>query len=437
MGLLSRMSRAAKTLSKYYSPFTWRDKPSIESPINAVHLNHMEDGINEMDNRILILAQDKADAADMANVIIDFTMDDTTGVMTFTRFDGSTFTHDTAVEKIALNCYLEGDNFVLELADGTKQKVSLSKFIDTYTFTSTDRIRFTVNGKNISADIPDGKITLAKLEPTVMSTIRQYTLDAQTSKGVAEQAASTAQGWAIGGTGFEGNNAKYYASKSQRYAVGGVEEGDAKDNAKAYCEAAKGYAEQCAGVTEFDGTATSVKATDTQGLVVAAGADSNAQAMLDALARKVALELVSNTALTTKLADYLKKTDIVQTESTDTNKVPSSAYLKSVKDDINSNLEWKLNGTYKATDTCPLPEKYNELMIKIYRTSDNAYTCGVNILKAELGKNTGNWMTGCGRDASGWDVKIVIAITSTIAINSVFINAADNKSNFSFVVYYR
>ena len=437
MGLLSRMSRAAKTLSKYYSPFTWRDKPSIESPINAVHLNHMEDGINEMDNRILILAQDKADAADMANVIIDFTMDDTTGVMTFTRFDGSTFTHDTAVEKIALNCYLEGDNFVLELADGTKQKVSLSKFIDTYTFTSTDRIRFTVNGKNISADIPDGKITLAKLEPTVMSTIRQYTLDAQTSKGVAEQAASTAQGWAIGGTGFEGNNAKYYASKSQRYAVGGVEEGDAKDNAKAYCEAAKGYAEQCAGVTEFDGTATSVKATDTQGLVVAAGADSNAQAMLDALARKVALELVSNTALTTKLADYLKKTDIVQTESTDTNKVPSSAYLKSVKDDINSNLEWKLNGTYKATDTCPLPEKYNELMIKIYRTSDNAYTCGVNILKAELGKNTGNWMTGCGRDASGWDVKIVIAITNTIAISSVFINAADNKSKFSFAVYYR
>lgn len=348
MGLLSRMSRAATALTKYYSPFTWRDKPSIESPINAVHLNHIEDGINEMDNRILILAQDKADAADMANVIIDFTMDDTTGVMTFTRFDGSTFTHDTAVEKIALNCYLEGDNFVLELADGTKQKVSLSKFIDTYTFTSTDRIRFTVNGKNISADIPDGKITLAKLEPTVMSTIRQYTLDAQTSKGVAEQAASTAQGWAIGGTGFEGNSAKYYASKSQRYAVGGVEEGDAKDNAKAYCEAAKGYAEQCAGVTEFDGTATSVKATDTQGLVVAAGADSNAQALLDALARKVALELVSNTALTTKLADYLKKTDIVQTESTATNKVPSSAYLKQVKDSIDSNLASIGTGTQLA-----------------------------------------------------------------------------------------
>lgn len=347
MGLLSRMSRTAKTLSKYYSPFTWRDKPSIESPINAVHLNHMEDGINEMDNRILILAQDKADAADMANVIIDFSMNDTTGVMTFTRLNGSTFTHDTAVEKIALNCYLEGDNFVLELVDGTKQKVSLSKFIDTYTFSSTDTIRITANEKNISADIPDGKITLAKLEPTILSTIRQYTLDAQTAKGVAEQAASTAQGWAIGGTGFEGNNAKDYASKSQRYAVGGVEEGDSKDNAKAYCEAAKGYADQCAGVAGFNGTATSVKATDTHGLVVAAGADSNAQALLDVLASKVALELVSNTALTTKLAYYLKKTAIVQVESTDANTVPSSAYLKQIVDALNSNLANKnIIGTY-------------------------------------------------------------------------------------------
>lgn len=218
MGLLSRMGRAATALSKYYYPFTWRNKPSIESPINEVHLNHIEDGINEMDNRILILAQDKADASDMANVFIDFDIDDTTGTMTFTRFDGTKKSRDTPMEKIILNCYLEDDNFVLVLADGTKQKVSLAKFIDTYTFTSSDTIRFSVNGKNISADIPDGKITLAKLEPTIMSTIRQYTMDAQTAKGVAEQAASTAQGWAIGGTGFEENSAKYYKEQTEQIA---------------------------------------------------------------------------------------------------------------------------------------------------------------------------------------------------------------------------
>lgn len=268
MGLLSRMGRAATALSKYYYPFTWKNKPSIESPINEVHLNHIEDGINEMDNRILILAQDKADATDIANVFVDFAMDDTTGVMTFTRFDGSKVEHDSAVEKIALNCYLEDDNFVLELADGTKQKVSLSKFIDTYEFSSTDTIRITVNGKNISAEIPDGKITLAKLEPTIMSTIRQYTLDAQTAQGVSEQAAGTAQGWAIGGTGFEDNNAKHYASRSQRYAVGGVEEGDTEDNAKYYCKQAQAAAEQATEVAGFDGTASTVSAIDTHGVAV-------------------------------------------------------------------------------------------------------------------------------------------------------------------------
>ncbi|WP_368280246.1 hypothetical protein [Enterocloster citroniae] len=270
MGLLSRMSRAATALSKYYYPFTWRNKPSIESPINEVHLNHIEDGINEMDNRILILAQDKADASDLTNVFVDFEMNDTTGVMTFTRLDGSKVTHDSAVEKIALNCYLEGNNFVLELADGTKQKVSLSKFIDTYTFTNTDRIQFTVNGKNISADIPDGKITLAKLEPTIMSTIRQYTLDAQTAKGVAEQAASTAQGWAIGGTGFDGNNAKYFADKSKRYAVGGVEEGDTSDNAKAYCAAAQAAAQHAENMTHISETSFAVN-TGTGHLTVQIG----------------------------------------------------------------------------------------------------------------------------------------------------------------------
>lgn len=378
MGLLSRMGRAATELSKYYYPFTWRNKPSIESPINEVHLNHIEDGINEMDNRILILAQDKADATDIANVFVDFAMDDTTGVMTFTRFDGSKVEHDSAVEKIALNCYLEDDNFVLELADGTKQKVSLSKFIDTYTFSSTDTIRMTVNGKNVSAEIPDGKITLAKLEPTIMSTIRQYTLDAQTAQGVAEQAAGTAQGWAIGGTGFEDNNAKHYASRSQRYAVGGVEEGDTKDNAKYYCQKAQAAAEQAAGSAAYDGTATSVKATDTQGLVVSAGGDSNTQVLLDVLARKVAQELVSDSGLATKLADYVKKTDIVQTESTATDKVPSSAYLKQALGTINSNLE----GYYSLSGGTRIPSGA-DMFADTYRVPGN-YACVDNTIASSL-----------------------------------------------------
>ena len=103
-------------------------------------------------------------------------------------------------------------------------------------------------------------------------------------------------------------------------------------------ESAKEAGDIAAGLGGFNGAAASVKATDTQGLVVASGGDSNTQALLDVLARKVAQELVSDSGLATKLADYVAKTDIVQTESTATDKVPSSAYLKQVVDKQNSNL---------------------------------------------------------------------------------------------------
>ena len=151
------------------------------------------------------------------------------------------------------------------------------------------------------------------------------------------------------------------ASVSAAAAAGS--EGAAGESAASAAASAQAAEDIAAGLGGFDGTATSVKATDTQGLVVASGADSNAQALLDVLAHKVALELVSNTALTTKLVDYVAKTDILQVESTATNKVPSSAYLKQVKDSIDSNLPYidtskKIkdgfaNGTsWTATENC-------------------------------------------------------------------------------------
>ena len=306
MGILRKMKQRAAEMEKSYFPYTWKDKPSIESPINSVNLNHIESGINELDNRVVVLSKDKAEKTELANVFINFEFDENSGVMTFTRFDGSKVEKDTAMEKIALNCYLEGDNFVLELADGSKQTVSLSKFIDTYTFKSTDVIRMSVNGKEVSADIPDGKITLEKLEATVMSTIRQCVLDAQTAKGVAEQAASTAQGWAIGGESFEKNNAKYFSGQSKRYAVGGVEEGDETDNAQYYCEEARKATEQAAGSVGFDGTASSVSAVDTHNLTGAgAGKKSTVQNLLDVIAQKLVEKVVTSDTFQIVLAKYL------------------------------------------------------------------------------------------------------------------------------------
>ena len=124
----------------------------------------------------------------------------------------------------------------------------------------------------------------------------------------------------------------------------------AANTAKTGAQSSAAAAEQIAeGLGGFDGSAASVTAVDTQGLAVGGGKNTNAQALFNALALKVAQELVSNTKLAQQLADYVKKTDIVQTETTATNKVPSSAYLKQVKADINSNLASIGTGTQLAT----------------------------------------------------------------------------------------
>ena len=350
MGILSRMKQRATEMEKSYFPYTWKDKPSIESPINSVNLSHIESGINELDNRIVVLSKDKAEKTELANVFINFEFNENSGVMTFTRFDGSKVEKDTAMEKIALNCYLEGDNFVLELADGSKQTVSLSKFIDTYTFKSTDVIRMNVNGKEVSADIPDGKITLEKLEATVMSAIRQYVLDAQTAKGVAEQAASTAQGWAIGGESFEKNNAKYFSDQSKRYAVGGVEDGDEADNAQYYCEEARKAAEQAAGSAGFDGPAASVSAVDTHDLTGAGvGKKSTVQDLLDAIVQKMVEKVVTSDTFQTVLAKYLVNNGL----TTEAGKFGlDAAFGKNLQDQItqqNSNITFE-----KTLDTSTL-----------------------------------------------------------------------------------
>ena len=78
-----------------------------------------------------------------------------------------------------------------------------------------------------------------------------------------------------------------------------------------------------AGPSNADGIDT----VDTLGVLVSAGESTDLQRLIDAIADKVMTKL-------------LAKTDIVQTESTATNKVPSSAYLKQVKDSIDSNLAY-------------------------------------------------------------------------------------------------
>ena len=145
---------------------------------------------------------------------------------------------------------------------------------------------------------------------------------AASSKSAAETAASTAETKA--GEAAESASAAASSKSAAETAATTAEEkaGEAAESAenaassKTAAEQAAKRAEDAAagieGVGEFDGTASSVSAIDSQALVIETpGGKSTVQALLDALALRIKEELVTNDALLEKLAMYVAKSSIV------------------------------------------------------------------------------------------------------------------------------
>lgn len=108
------------------------------------------------------------------STFIDCTLDNQ-GVLTYTKYDGTTKKIDTKLEKIAVNFALNetSDGLVITLDDGTKQEVSLSAFIDIYKGTSGKNIVISVDPstKEISANIVAASITMDSLADDVKQAI--------------------------------------------------------------------------------------------------------------------------------------------------------------------------------------------------------------------------------------------------------------------------
>ena len=198
--------------------------------------------------------------------------------------------------------------------DVRNSMITLAEKVNTEVETNTANVNRAVNTANTASSRANQTLETAQEAineaETTLQAANTAKTDAQSSASAAEESASAAE----------------------------VSKTAAVQSAEAAAESAAEAEQIAEGLGGFNGSAASVTAVDTQGLVVGGGKNTNAQALFNALALKVAQELVSNTKLAQQLADYVKKTDIVQTESTATNKVPSSAYLKQVRADINSNL---------------------------------------------------------------------------------------------------
>lgn len=371
--------------NKQYTPTLWKNYPLTDTSINAYRLNHLEGGVNENDNRLVALSEDKAEQAVVNKMVKTVTLNKDTGVLTVTLLDGTKTTYDLDVEKVVANFDLNSNNdLVLTLADGTQKVVPLSKFVDTYTFKSSGTITFNTNGKEITAFVPDGSITLAKLEATVLSTIRQYMLDAQTAKGQAEQAAENARGYAVGGTGFEGVSAQHFANLAKRYAV--ITDEAPKDNAQSYAQDAAKSAEEARQAAGCDGTAASISAVDVQGLVAAAGGNSDVQALINAVADRVINRLVAKGQIVNNL---------LATEPGNVLDATQGKALKEYYDRLNSDLTESKNevllysGKIKYNDEISVPNLHKYKLFHLGDNQNELYGCDVggvvgNVLEFNL-----------------------------------------------------
>ena len=195
------------TWSKLFSNFAWKNRPDTSTPLGQTLLNRLNNAINGIDDRVITLNAEKASTDDLNGSIVNVRLDEKTGIFTFTRFDGTTFTINTALEEVVTNFRYDyqTQSLVLTLADGTTQNVDLSALITQYEFTNSATILWTVTTEGkVVANIKPNSITDQMLQTnyleditTQANTAVSASQSALESQSLAEQSAENAKASAL------------------------------------------------------------------------------------------------------------------------------------------------------------------------------------------------------------------------------------------------
>ena len=227
-------------MNKVYQRINWENYPNDTTPLSEQNLNRLDVATDELDNRLIALNTVKMDKITAATMVKDIAYDETDGSFTVTYLDGSSYTLDTKLEKLAVNFAYDpaAEQLVILLEDGTTQNVDLSSLVTEHEFQDTDTIGFSVDDTGgIQAQVRDGSITETKLRPDYLSDIRVEGAKAQAavetaleSAAEAKASAATAESYAKGGTGTRENedtdNAVYYSSLAKAEADRATAEAD-------------------------------------------------------------------------------------------------------------------------------------------------------------------------------------------------------------------
>lgn len=217
-------------LNKVYTRINWEDYPSENTDLDAYHLNQMDSAIDALDNRIISQDALKVDKSAINNNIADWTMDETTGIITITKYNGEKVIFDLNIEKIPVGFSMSDDGIItMTTEDGTQFTADIGSMIPVLTFEDSATIAVSVTGtgknKTYSFSIKTGSVTDDMLQPNYLADIRVESANASAYAQSANAKSLLAESYAVGGTGTrEGedtDNAKYYMEQAKKQ-TGGI-----------------------------------------------------------------------------------------------------------------------------------------------------------------------------------------------------------------------
>ena len=162
-------------MQKIYSRTYWENFPSEKTAIDAMRLNNMEAGIDNLDDRVVAMDASKVDLVKANELVKEILWDESKGTLTVVKMNGSKAGIDTKLEKLAVNFKYDPQTqqLVITLDDGTVQNVDLSALITQYEFLDSDTIAFEIgsDGK-VSAIVKEGSIQEKHLRPDYLADIK-------------------------------------------------------------------------------------------------------------------------------------------------------------------------------------------------------------------------------------------------------------------------
>lgn len=217
----------------YPSRINWENEPSLNTPLNDINLNKLDYAVFVIDGRVVGFDTTKANQEDLLSTIKTVAYNTTTGVFTFTYWNGQTFTVDLNIEAIPVSFTMSPQGVItMKTTDGSTYTADVSSLIKTTTLQSSAQIAWTATtdssgNKTWTGTIVLGSITESMLQPNFLADCRAEKTAALQAADMAETERLKSEGWArgtqdgepVGPTSpYYHDNAKYW--KEQAQAIG-------------------------------------------------------------------------------------------------------------------------------------------------------------------------------------------------------------------------